>query len=734
MALLAWWPLNGELTDNSIRKRDLTILGTPSIGDGLLEESYYFSNTGNSALKTNVGTGINPSDGFSIAVWAKSDTPSGNRLFFAVGNGSNQRYYISQHDGKWEFAVRNIAWNTAHSVIPVVAGEWTHLTLVTQGLTTSLYVNGEFSHSKEHALFSFATDFNLGNHGPGSESTSYQFRGYLQDARIYDHVLSVKEIKDIMRLKVLHYSFNKNEDVIHDISGYGNVAEKIGNPIWENNSYITTTSKYIKTYLNPLQDTPSKLTLSVWAKATSTAKPFDGLIQMRGKTNHSGGFVLSFSNNDTTFRLRHWNDGGTNRTWTTGIMGNLTNITVTIDGKTIKIYENGVLKDTSTASNNFNFGEQILIGLYEAETSYFQGNIYDVKLYSSVLAAEDIANLYAARASVGNRGSLHINEIEEVNVINLPIEGSSHTNDYGNAFEVDYPLILQSVEVYPYFTGELDVVLHEYPSGNEIYTRRVSVVSGKLQRIPLEFKLETGTQYWIGRKNPSGSPLMRHDMTFSLPSQQGPFYILTGNTLTPGTHYNKIYYFFNYMYTKLAAESTGEKTVEFPLKTGASYSNDYGNLLFVKTPIILKSASVRPYYTGELEILLYNYDTKELINKKVVNVTTGDWMEIDIGFILYPGINYWMGRTTGALLRTDTFTVPFVSGTYNHVKGTRLDLNDTALRNYYFFDIKYEEISFNKINNIGIYNTNEIEEYDELDIQMKMHGHKSIIKGSLNEE
>ena len=70
---------------------------------------------------------------------------------------------------------------------PLSVNQWSHLAVVRQGNTVTVYVNGspEASGSFSGSLYQNNFGVNLGNYGTPNNTTQYCFDGYMQDARIY---------------------------------------------------------------------------------------------------------------------------------------------------------------------------------------------------------------------------------------------------------------------------------------------------------------------------------------------------------------------------------------------------------------------------------------------------------------------------------------------------------------------------------------------------------------------
>jgi hypothetical protein len=112
----------------------------------------------------------------------------------------------------------------------------------------------------------------LGSEGEEEEEVSYApgFRGQMRDFRIYNHVLSKKEIKEISKGLILHYKMDENS--FYDCSGLGNNGAQIGgivlaedSPRYDYSSYFDGSTQYIEVP----EISPEEITVAFWFKRNS---------------------------------------------------------------------------------------------------------------------------------------------------------------------------------------------------------------------------------------------------------------------------------------------------------------------------------------------------------------------------------------------------------------------------------------------------------------------------------
>lgn len=146
-----------------------------------------------------------------------------------------------------------------------------------------------------------------------------------------------------------------------------------------------------------------KYTISFWAKHTSTSKMVFG----------SGRNTAFYWYMDNSWKYTH---GGTSgefyypKSQTINI-GEWGHFAVTYDGSNIIIYRNGVYEGVKASSGIPNFDRHSIGWGYSDQAYDFQGQLDDVRIYTTALSAEEIKELYKQRASLDSQGNFYSNLI-----------------------------------------------------------------------------------------------------------------------------------------------------------------------------------------------------------------------------------------------------------------------------------------------------------------------------------
>lgn len=213
MALLAWWPMGHPRDAAGRNGLNMITHGEPVASPGSLGESSgstFFS--GNVAAPVwyhrNPGTStfLDFTDNFSFSAKVKPTNYQPNGFFglrngiIGKGSGSTVNWAMQLKDATTvEFIKRTgseaLQFRT-FTGIPTMTDRWTTLTMTITGGYVNLYVNGVFF--RELAVANIAPQandpFHIGSITSGSSVADTVFIGYIDDVRVYDHVLSAQEV------------------------------------------------------------------------------------------------------------------------------------------------------------------------------------------------------------------------------------------------------------------------------------------------------------------------------------------------------------------------------------------------------------------------------------------------------------------------------------------------------------------------------------------------------------
>ncbi len=204
--LVGWWQLDegsGTTTkDSSGNGNDGTLEGNPTWVSGQVGNALAFANQRVTIKASKSLTGDLFQGPFTLTVWinAKRTGNTWQQIFRAIrtAGNSNDTLFIN-NDGRlsWRGLV-NGAWaggmcETAGGVVP--ADQWTHAAVTGDKTNFRIYINGVLTQT---ATWQKTDGSNANYFLGGDPSTAGEsYSGMIDEARVYDEVLTVEKIKEI---------------------------------------------------------------------------------------------------------------------------------------------------------------------------------------------------------------------------------------------------------------------------------------------------------------------------------------------------------------------------------------------------------------------------------------------------------------------------------------------------------------------------------------------------------
>lgn len=412
MSLKVWLPLNGDLTNNGTSAATIEASGATVNTSGKIGSCYSFDGSDDYIS-------INCADLYSII---KGGTQPFSMTFWVYHADSTRAIIFGDYSltGAINF---NIELTTGHAVrfywggspdknfsTTVASAGWTHIALVYTGSAINIYKDGvKQSDSYSGALTTKTKTTGVYYLGRDSRTGTTVLNGRLNDFRIYDHVLSAKEIKEISQGLVLHYKLDDITNGIIDSSGYNNNGTIVGTctavespprysaAISMNN---TSTTNHIET-ANDITFSDN-MSVSFWVKSALSnqvifaSKYIEfGILNSLGYVNPSAsaGYQLS-----SYFTANAWN-----------------HICVVKNAGTFTLYVNGQKPTRNGANNNYLHNVDKLWILNRSYNSSYGGNgsVSDFRFYVTPLGDDDVLDLYHTPMSVDNLQNTHTFEFEE---------------------------------------------------------------------------------------------------------------------------------------------------------------------------------------------------------------------------------------------------------------------------------------------------------------------------------
>lgn len=298
----------------------------------------------------------------------------------------------------------------------VTKGVWTHIGFTLYDKIIKLYKNGQEVYSDTlgsgyaeisdfFGVFGGALVANSSN--PRTVNTSNIFTGKLNDVRAFSHACSAKEVKEMAKGLVLHYKFDDESILgatIYDCSGYRNHGNVHGTLTSDTDAgrytrainFPVNPANYISvSTVHDIAPSLTACTIAWWEKPV-TGKSLlitgENGIKYIAACQESG----TFYNNGITGTPIYYKDGiktpDTSMNYTAGEWHHYT-----------------ITGISMTAFNSMNINNYV-----GNSTWCVNGRLNDLRIYSTVLSAEDIEALAKVQAAVDSSGNVYTFEYKEV--------------------------------------------------------------------------------------------------------------------------------------------------------------------------------------------------------------------------------------------------------------------------------------------------------------------------------
>ena len=392
MSLIAHYPLNGDARDyfgNNGVETNVTYT------DGKIGQAAEFN--GNSKIV--LGDLGNPGSG-SISLWYKKDNTTVQYLL--DGRGTGNWWFLTHYQGNDISFLNKVIYNGIPSNV------WTQVVITANEIETKMYINGLLVDTGSGLLI----DFRSVVIGTRYTNSSY-LNGQIDDVRIYDHVLSEKEVSNISKptnalWKMTHASLSDSTANLPDLIPVNSPAlgeDALFGEVWD---FDTTLDQGFGTGSNfPNITNDAAFSLSAWINLRSVSVD-DIVPEAFAIVGHAGstGFGMQVLVDKINFGARSTSNFSGNISI---VLGEWTHVACTREvGGLCRIYINGVLDVTS--NNNLDVGspsEEVEVGSATARLSFFDGQIAYVGIYSDTLTSEQIKEDYKTGLSIDNIGNMH---------------------------------------------------------------------------------------------------------------------------------------------------------------------------------------------------------------------------------------------------------------------------------------------------------------------------------------
>lgn len=204
MSLLVWLPFNGNTNNQGVSGAVFNSSKTSSANGKVTKNCYSFN--GSSSY---VYGDINLTADMTFACWVKFNGTAGYHIIDCraqSGETGYQPMYGGTAYGLQCYSSNGGSYTWSATTCGFTTGVWYHLIVTISGTNATLYINGE-SKGTQSGAFGYAFGSRQMRVGTRCSGANW-FNGLINDVRVYNHVLSIKEIKELARGLSCHYKFN----------------------------------------------------------------------------------------------------------------------------------------------------------------------------------------------------------------------------------------------------------------------------------------------------------------------------------------------------------------------------------------------------------------------------------------------------------------------------------------------------------------------------------------------
>lgn len=203
MSLIGWWKLDSDAADSTLNGHD-GVVNNVSWVDGKIGGAGGFDGSSSYISAPTISDYLHGRPEASIALWCKKNAVQYGFLQLSGYASTNGNLYPYDTETKVYLDIFRTD-RLGPIYMPTSVLEWHHVAIVQKPGSWRLYQNGELVHEAS-ANDSVATDYLQFEIGRNSDSR--YANGLFDDVRVYDHALSLREIKELSKAKVAHWKFD----------------------------------------------------------------------------------------------------------------------------------------------------------------------------------------------------------------------------------------------------------------------------------------------------------------------------------------------------------------------------------------------------------------------------------------------------------------------------------------------------------------------------------------------
>jgi hypothetical protein len=190
--LVGWWPGDNH-TYNVVNQKAATAQGSVTYVPGVAGNAFQFIGTGKVRIPEATSIDLSRTNRWTITAWVKPATLDGTASPTIYSEGNRVASLgLQKGTGKLESWIN--AGNLLESTAAVPANEWTHVALVLDRATRTLYVNGAAAGTASGTPVTTADSTGSAIGGVTVDDATAAFAGAIDEITLHRRVLSADEI------------------------------------------------------------------------------------------------------------------------------------------------------------------------------------------------------------------------------------------------------------------------------------------------------------------------------------------------------------------------------------------------------------------------------------------------------------------------------------------------------------------------------------------------------------
>ncbi len=413
--LVAWFPFNGNASDESFTANHGTVIGSALTSDryNVLENAYIFNGISD-RIQVPDNNAYDFGDGdFSITSWINLNEIKTCRIVSAgydsndgiwgLGLGSHPKWGEGLRINYFVYSGGDYRDFSSNEITGYSLGNWAFVGITKKENTIIFYFNGQQAGTAAIPFVSNANSYlSIGSRQLASGSHIEFLNGKIDELKIYKRTLSEAEIQNeynsTRNSLVAYYPFNGNAN---DESGNGNNGTVYGALLSSDRFGIdgqaysfNGSTDYIDIGNDISLKMTEKLSISVWVKPdVFPLSSYHNIVSDHGDGNNKTK-VLRFYKDAIEFLLGPEGSTEARYVFPNSIANKWQHITATYDGSFMRLFVNGSIVDSVSRTGTITANPLPLLIAKSHFNEFFPGSIDEVKIYDRPLSNTEIKQEY----------------------------------------------------------------------------------------------------------------------------------------------------------------------------------------------------------------------------------------------------------------------------------------------------------------------------------------------------